>query len=225
MNRITRDQSSLPALVLIGLGAFFLLTQVFSWGIGTLWPFFVILPGLPFLFGALRGRSKDDAGFIFPGIIITGTGLLLLYQSITGHWESWAYAWALYPLFVGMALQFHGKRTEDREEVRTGRGMVTFATIGLVVMWVVFEVFIFGSVLGGLSGWLIPALMVAAGLFLLNRGASSQDDVDDAMPEMKHKNLAMHEAPAEKPKNDRVGLYTDDALRRRIDAALAEDDN
>lgn len=220
MKAIRRDGTALPGLVLIGLGGFFLLTQIFSWGLGALWPLFVMLPGLPFLYNAIRG-GKDEAELIYPGILVTGTGLLLLYQNITGHWESWAYAWAFYPVFVGMALNFSGKRTGNREEVRTGRAMISYGLIGLLALWVLFEVFIFGSVLGGLSGWLIPAAMLAGGFFLLRRDSTNDDNESTrSTSEAKRKNLEM----PEKPKNDRDGLYADESLRRGIDAALAEDE-
>jgi hypothetical protein len=41
--------------------------------------------------------------------MITVTGLILLYQDATGHWESWAYAWALIaPGAVGLGLLLFG---------------------------------------------------------------------------------------------------------------------
>lgn len=84
--------SVLIGILLVGLGAMFLLGQLFNINlISYLWPFFVIVPGLLFFVGMLLG-GKQAGPLAIPGSIVTMTGLLLLYQSITGHWESWAYA-------------------------------------------------------------------------------------------------------------------------------------
>jgi len=216
MNRLQGESNNrIPALVLMGLGAFFLFTRIFSFDIGTLWPLFVILPGLPFLYAALTGQKKDS-GLIFPGVIITGTGLLLMVQSITGNWESWAYAWAFYPIFVGIALTYQGRKTGNESEVRTGRGMMTYGSMALVILWVLFEVFIFGNFLGGISGWLIPAVMIGGGWLLLNRGKSQNQTVE---PVVKAKNM---ETDSYKSKNGEGGVAVNEELRRRIDEALAE---
>src|SRR5687767_10207750 len=101
MSMIQQDRGrTITAVGLIGLGILFLLGQVFGFSLfSVLWPFFVILPGAAFLYGAFTG-GKNAAGLAVPGSVITGTGLILLYQSLTNHWESWAYAWTLYPVFV-----------------------------------------------------------------------------------------------------------------------------
>ena len=105
------------AAALIGLGVLFLLGQMFSMDIfGLGWPLFVMLPGLAFLFFAIRGDA-NAAPLAVPGAIVTGTGAILFYQNFTGHWESWAYAWALYPVFLGLALTFMGERTRNQKIV------------------------------------------------------------------------------------------------------------
>lgn len=112
------------AFILIGLGVLFLLAQIFNFSfLGTLWPLIVMLPGLVFLYIALTG-GKQSAGFVFPGAIITGTGTILFYQNLTNHWESWAYAWTLYPVFVGMGLVFMGRRTGNEGQYQTGQNMM-----------------------------------------------------------------------------------------------------
>ena len=43
------------------------------------------------------------------GTVATTVGLVLLYQNNTGHWESWAYAWALVgPAASGLGLALWG---------------------------------------------------------------------------------------------------------------------
>ncbi len=95
---------SAAAMAIIGVGVFLLLAQfgVFSFNLmGLLWPFFIIIPGLAFLYPAWKG-GPDTAPLAIPGAIITGTGALLLLQSVTGRWESWAYVWTLYPVFLAL---------------------------------------------------------------------------------------------------------------------------
>lgn len=96
------------AIGLIGLGILFLVGQLLGISlIGWLWPFFVITPGVLF-FVVMALGGKDASGFAIPGSIITTVGLILFYQNLTGHWASWAYAWALiFPTAVGAGMMIH----------------------------------------------------------------------------------------------------------------------
>ncbi len=65
---------------------------------------------------------------------MTTTGLLLLYQSSTDHWESWAHAWALVaPTSVGIALVLLGIVSGNQRQVGAG---VRTATVGLALFFV-----------------------------------------------------------------------------------------
>ncbi|MFN8375452.1 MAG: hypothetical protein U0694_21570 [Anaerolineae bacterium] len=158
--------------VLIGLGLLFLAGQIFDMGalMSTLWPFFIIVPGLAFLAGAAMG-DKKSSGLAVPGAMITGTGAILLYQNLTGHWESWAYMWTLYPVFLGMAFNFMSNRTGDNNLAKVARGFITWGLAGLVGLGALFELFIFGS-LGWLGSIAVPGAMIAAGAYLLMRNRS-----------------------------------------------------
>ena len=165
--------TALLGLVLVGLGALFLLGQFFNFNFwGLLWPFFVIVPGLALFAGMVLG-GKPAGPLAVPGSIVTGVGLLLLYQTVTNHWESWAYAWALiFPTAVGVGLVINGLWSDVPHLVNTGRrwatvGMMLFAVGGLF-----FEVLlnISNSALGGL---LWPALMIVFGAYLIVRRGSS----------------------------------------------------
>ncbi|NWG16813.1 MAG: hypothetical protein HXY41_09270 [Chloroflexi bacterium] len=174
--------SRVAALVLIGLGVLFLLAQVFNFSIfGTLWPFFVIIPGAAFLYFAGQG-DKNQSGLAIPGAIITGTGVILLYQNVTGHWESWAYAWLLYPVFLGMALQYMGRRSGDQGAYQSGRGLVRWGGIAFIAGAVLFELVIFGR--GGFLGsFALPLLLIGVGVLLLLRretGGKGKAKNDDA---------------------------------------------
>jgi hypothetical protein len=134
----------LTSLLLIGGGL--LLLGFWQYGIGVVWPLFIVGPGLIFLYHATTGTSRESADMIFPGVILTATGGLLLYQSITGHWESWAYAWAMYPAAAGYAMQWRAARVSAfRHEYVIGRNMLRYGLMALIGMAVIFEFAIFRS--------------------------------------------------------------------------------
>ena len=184
------------ALLLIAAGIFFLATNVFGFRFdfwGTMWPFAVIVPGVVLLILAFTG-DKGMAGLAYPGMVVTGTGAILLYQNITNHWESWAYLWALYPGFVGLAMMFQGTRTGSDKEVASGRSLVTGSLIGTLVFGVFFELLIFRSG-GALANILLPVILIAIGGYLLLRrspvglNGDKRKHIDPAQinPELKRK--------------------------------------
>ena len=121
------------AAVLIGLGIIFLLDEFLDFSfLGQLWPFLIILPGLAFLAVAWMGTEKS-VQLVYPGAIITGTGLILLVQNITGRFESWSYAWALYPALVGLANMFVGRRTHNDRVYKEGRRLLNTGLILFLV--------------------------------------------------------------------------------------------
>ena len=151
------------ALGLISCGLLFLMGQVFS--LGMLWPFFIILPGIPFLYFAFNG-DENSSWLAIPGALITGTGLLLLYQSVTGHWASWAYAWTLYGVFLGGALMYAGERNHDKNVYQVGYGFVVVAGITFLFLGTFFELLIFD---GFLRKFLLAAILIGVGVWLLMR--------------------------------------------------------
>lgn len=164
-----RSQRSIIGTPVIGLslmiiGALVLFGRVLN--IGTLWPMFVLGPGLLCLYFAVS-RGRSGAPLAIPGAIISGTGGLLLYQSITGNWQSWAYAWTLYPVFLGGGMVLMGNLSNSDHSRKAGRrliigGLAAFAFFGLL-----FESTIFTRLFAGL-GW--PAILIALGVFLVMRG-------------------------------------------------------
>jgi len=209
---MTAERESRPVLAmgLIGLGVLVFIGQLTGFGgmIGSLWPLFVMVPGLIFLYFAYTG-DKKTAGLAVPGTVITGTGLILFYQNLTGHWESWAYIWTLYPLFVGLALRFMAQRTGDEGTQKASRILMRIGAIGFMVGAIFFELMIFGN--GGIFGnWALPVLLVAIGGFMLMSGKNRHHHADkrkmnDFYPNGKYKNS--------------------DRLQQQIDEALAEDDD
>ncbi|NIS83222.1 MAG: hypothetical protein GTO14_24150 [Anaerolineales bacterium] len=154
---------------LVGLGVLLILGEILNIPMGRfVWPFFVILPGLAFFYLMARG-GKSAAPLAIPGSIITMTGLLLLYQSASNHWESWAYAWALiFPTSVGVGLYLYGRNSESPSLRRTGVWLVNAGIILLIAGGIFFEMLIWTSpVRSGRILW--PVLIIAFGIFLVIR--------------------------------------------------------
>ncbi len=94
------------------------------------WPLFVILPGVALLTAAFIVAPPQGVAFAIPGAIVTTTGLVLLYQDATGHWESWAYAWALVgPGAAGLGLLLYGTVFRHRQLARQGARLVAVAAV------------------------------------------------------------------------------------------------
>ncbi|OLC56631.1 MAG: hypothetical protein AUH85_05820 [Chloroflexi bacterium 13_1_40CM_4_68_4] len=144
-----RQGGTVLGLILIAVGVVFLIGQFANIDVGHYgWPFLVIIPGVVLLIagidgGPLRAQGslplRPTAGLVIPGMIVTTTGLVLLYQNATDHWESWAYAWALVgpaASGVGVALMgvLRGSDTQIRRGLNTaGVGLalfVGFAAVG-----------------------------------------------------------------------------------------------
>lgn len=159
--------NSLIGAILIGLGIIFLLGEVIDFRLGSyLWPFFIIVPGLAFFYFMLQG-GKNTAPLAIPGSIITMTGLLLFYQNLTNHWESWSYAWALIvPTSLGIGFYITGIYGENEPMRHTGQGFIKVGLIMLIVGGMFFEMIL------GISGarpnrviW--PALLIIVGIYMV----------------------------------------------------------
>src|SRR6202049_2660007 len=86
-----RRQSTVGGGLFVLIGAILLAVQFVHIDIGHYgWPFFVIVPGLVILFVALTASGAVSEGLAILGSIITVTGLILLFQDATDHYESWA---------------------------------------------------------------------------------------------------------------------------------------
>jgi len=154
---------ALGAVVLLAREAGFdMFEQIGTWG----WPLFVIVPGLLLLAAALVPRPPRGIGFAIAGAIVTTVGALLLYQSRTGHWESWAYAWALIPMAAGLALIAYGLFSRSSSMVRGGTWMAGIAALLLAIGAWFFEGVFAGGVRPELIEWW-PIAIVAVGAVLV----------------------------------------------------------
>ena len=157
--------------VLVLVGAILLLGRFVQVDVGHYgWPFFVIAPGVAILFVALTARGALGEGLAILGSIITVTGLILLYQNATDHFESWAYAWTLiFPGAVGLGMILYGLVAGRPGNIRAGTRLVGIAAVLFLLGVAFFEgvIGIGGYQFGRIAGVAVGALIVAAGAALL----------------------------------------------------------
>ena len=161
-----RLRTSLAAgLVLILLGVLFLAAQLIPglevWLRPELWwPLIIVGIGVLLL---LVGLLTSVPAMAVPACVVGGIGVLLFWQNATNNWDSWAYAWALIPGFLGVGIILSGLFSgKVRESIGAGVWLI-------VISLVLFTVF--GSLLGGprLLGVYWPVLLIVLGLFILIR--------------------------------------------------------
>lgn len=158
-----RQRSGLAAgLALIVIGAVLLAARLIP-GLreyGWHWPLIIVGIGV---FLLVLGLATRTPGLAIPACIVGGIGGLLYWQVLTDRWESWSYAWALIPGFVGVGMVVASLLESKGQRGELLRGGGTLILISLILFA------IFGSFLGGFWGlgqyW--PLLLVLLGLFLL----------------------------------------------------------
>ena len=150
-------------LIALGLGLVFLRITGPSL-VSLLWPMWVLAPGAFALWMGFR-EERALLGWAMPGAVVGGTGAILFLLNLTGHWEAWAYAWALYPIFVGGALYYTGKHNGDMEQIGAGERTARVGLAMLAGFGFFFEFLIFGG-LGVLTGPLLPLVLVGGGAAL-----------------------------------------------------------
>lgn len=162
--------SAALGVVLVVVGLFALGVVVFGIDLTQYgWPLFVIIPGLTLLVVGFLGGGP---GASVPGGIVTMLGLVLAYQSSSGDWASWAFAWALVaPGGVGLGLYLQALRDRDPSMLRRGRALMFIAAMIFLIGFVFFE-----SILGisgmdyGIFGKAaLPGLLIVIGIVLLVR--------------------------------------------------------
>ena len=162
-----KQSSIVIGLILILAGVLFLVLQAFPElaariDLASQWPLIIVGVGALLILGALFGTPP----LAVPGSILSGIGLLLTYQNMTGNWESWAFAWTLIPGFVGIGIMLMGALDKDqREQIGNGFRLVLIS-LGLFV--------VFGGFFGAF-GQYWPVLLIIGGVLLLFRGRLRQD--------------------------------------------------
>lgn len=168
-------------LILFGLLALF--GQIFRgfnfWN--TFWPFFIIGFGLLFFVGMFAG-GRSVSGLAIPGAIITTIGLMLFYQNISGHWESWAYGWTVILMAVGLGIFIMGLWGQNVSQRSAGLRVLRIGVILFVIFGAFFELIFSAGMPFGLRSIIFPvALILLGGYLILTRtgllpGRSTQID-------------------------------------------------
>lgn len=155
-------------LSLIALGLALFLAQLLQISlVKYLWPLFILVPGLALALAALRASHEVGQVLIVPGSIVTMLGALLLYQRLFNHWESWAYAWSLLPLAIGLGQVIYGRLRGHPDMVTTGRSLVQIFGIIFATGFFFFEMILNISDLG-IWAWIV--LFIGGGVYLIWRG-------------------------------------------------------
>lgn len=148
--------------VLIAFGLLSVAGQIFdAAGWGVLWPLFVIGIGALF-FVAMYAGGKGGAGFAVPGSIVGGLGLVLLFESLTKHWEMMAYFWTLIVFFVGVGIYIMGWYGENASQKKSGTGVMKIG----IILFVVFGAF-FESIFSSFDNLIFPILLILLGGYLV----------------------------------------------------------
>jgi hypothetical protein len=148
--------------ILIGIGLLSLASRIYTdidWGL--LWPFAIIGFGALF-FIAMFSTGKSGAAFAVPGTIITGIGLVVLFQNITGHWTTMSYLWTLILIFVGLGVYLMGWYGEDANHKRSGAKVMKIGLILFIVFGTIFE-----TIFSSLSNAIFPILLILLGGYLV----------------------------------------------------------
>ena len=150
----------LLAALLIGLGLLLLILRYFGGFAGSVWPLFVIAPGVA-LIALATSFDWHSIRVAAAGAVITGAGVILAVQNVSDYYQSWAYAWALLPAFAGAAIWMIGLRQRDASAQATGRGLMQSGGVMFIVLAALFELFIFNH------SWFDAGLVMALLLIVL----------------------------------------------------------
>jgi hypothetical protein len=135
------------------------------------WPYFVVIPGVALVIASLIPTPPRGVAFAIAGTIVTAVGSVLLYQQTTGHWTSWAYAWALVgPGAAGLGMLVYGLIFGQRDLLATGARLIAIAaTIFALGYWYFETIFATGRAPVELGEWW-PAATIGVGLLALVAG-------------------------------------------------------
>ena len=187
MDRRSAMGPAIVGLLLIAVGAVVLIAReagfdafgaIGGWG----WPFFVIVPGLVLLLAALVPAPPAGIGFAIAGAIVTTVGSLLLYQSRTGHWESWAYAWALIPMAAGVALVLYGTYAHRASMVRGGTWMAGIAVALFAAGAWFFEGIFAGELRPDVTDWWPIAIVAVGAVLVLSAALTPRQPKEPGQP-------------------------------------------
>jgi hypothetical protein len=132
----------------------------------TFWPFIIIGVGLLFFVGMFAG-GKSVSGLAIPGSIITTIGLMLFYQNITNHWESWSYGWTVILMAVGAGIFIMGAWGQNESQRAAGLRVLRIGLILFIIFGAFFELIFTAGMPFGLRSIVFPAALILLGLYLI----------------------------------------------------------
>ena len=154
--------------ILIIFGMLALFGKIFQnfdfWG--TFWPFFIIGIGLLFFVGMFAG-GRSVSGLAIPGSIISTIGLMLFYQNITDHWESWSYGWTVILMSVGLGIYIMGTWGQNVTQRAAGLRVLRIGAIMFIIFGAFFELIFTSGMPFGLRSIIFPISLILLGLYLV----------------------------------------------------------
>jgi hypothetical protein len=195
--RTTRSSMATLGILLVFVGIVILALQYVHIDLSWLpqrwaevaWPVRIIVPGLALFVVGLVLPDRAGEGLSGFGLVAAAVGTLLWYQSITGTWESWAYAWALvFPAVGGLAGIIHGTLHANWWHVRDSVGGFVFGIVMFLVLGFVFENWLGfeGFGLGRIAMWVPGVILLAAGVTVLLAGTPGERSSRRAEREQRH---------------------------------------
>jgi hypothetical protein len=168
--------------ILIVIGLLSLLGQVLRgfqfWTY--LWPIVIMAFGGLFFVGMLTG-GKSYAGLAIPGSIFGVIGLMMLLQSLTSHWESWAYGWTVILISVGLGIFIMGIYTGEESRRAAGMRVMKVGAILFIIFGGFFELVLSAFRPYGVQQYVFPGLLILGGLWLVvaRSGLLNRKNKDD----------------------------------------------
>jgi hypothetical protein len=132
----------------------------------TFWPFFIVGFGLLFFVGMFAG-GRSVSGLAIPGTIITTIGLMLFYQNLTNHWESWSYGWTVILMAVGLGIFIMGTWGQNATQRSAGLGVIRIGLILFIIFGAFFELIFTSGMPFGLRSIIFPVALILLGLYLI----------------------------------------------------------
>jgi len=170
---MNRRDSFVPAIVLIAIGGWFLLTNLgYNLpGLAELWPVFIIVGGVGSLWGYASGKNTDP-GQIFAGIMALGVGVFFLAITMSLRlpvlgrigWGDLAQLWPVFLLIAGTGFlgQFIFNGFKNPGTLLTG---VVVLGVGAIAM--AFTLGLLSRNLGAVIFKLWPVALIVLGIAIL----------------------------------------------------------
>jgi hypothetical protein len=176
--------------ILIAFGVLALLGKIFNvnfWS--TFWPFFIIGFGLLFFVGMFAG-GRSVSGLAIPGAIFTAIGLMLFYQNISNHWESWSYGWTVILMAVGAGIFIMGLWGQNENQRAAGLRVLRIGLILFIIFGAFFELIFTSGRAFGLRGIFFPVALILLGAYLVfMRSGLLKSRSDNTISESKENSL------------------------------------